>query len=108
MQKEKRIEKLKNMIEASDAALAEVLAPTIEMLADIESRIAALEGLEFMRVNPNNKAQMKQTAAGKMYKELNQVYDNKLKIIIKALRKIDAAEDDGLDEFIEAWKNGTA
>lgn len=106
MTKEQRYKQLEELIKASDETQLTLLRPTIEMLADLETRLADLRKHDFIVFNPKNKNQSKQTAAGKQYKELSQIYDNKLKIILKAIKHIDTDENDGLQEFLEAWKNG--
>ena len=104
--KNKRYRELYDLINSANESAAKALKPTIEMIADLETRLENLRDLPFILINPKNKNQMKATAAGKQYKELSQIYDNKMKIILKAIRNDAGAESDGLEEFLENWRAG--
>ena len=78
----------------------------LEMVCDLEEKLKELQNQPFILYNKKNKAISKETSASKLYKSLSQIYDNKIKIIIKAVKKNNSLDDDGLEEFLSNWRNG--
>jgi hypothetical protein len=60
-----------------------------------------LKKLPFIRVNPDNPAEQKPTAAAKQYKEFLQQYNNCIKILISVLNKNEVVEDSPLRQFLK-------
>lgn len=76
-----------------------LLGPVAEEFVYMESELARLRGLPFIRVNPNDPNQQKATPAARLYKEMLQQYANVLKILQRAA-------GDGPDEEespLRAW-----
>lgn len=105
-EKEKRFNQLYDFINSSDETIAKTLKPTIEMVCDLEEKLKELQNQPFILYSRKNKAISKETPASKLYKSLSQIYDNKIKIIIKAVKKNNSLDDDGLEEFLNNWRNG--
>ena len=68
----------------------------------IENQLKELEKIPHYAVNPKNKNQSKITGAGKFYKDLSQMYDNKIKIIQKAISNCDSETQDSFDDWINS------
>jgi hypothetical protein len=67
----------------------ENLIPLVDRLLFLETKLAELEKMPFIRVNPANPERQKATPAAKQYKELLQQYVN----VFKALQKVTGGED---------------
>jgi hypothetical protein len=67
----------------------------------LEAQLKELKKLPFIRVNPDNPAEQKPTAAAKQYKEFLQQYNNCIKILISVLNKNEVVEDSPLRQFLK-------
>lgn len=81
--------------------IQEVLRPTIEEMAFLETRLHALRELPFIRVNPNDPTRQKVTPAARQYKELLQQYNNCVKMVTVALQRMPQGDSSPLAEFLE-------
>lgn len=81
-----------------------IIRPMIDDVVFLEDQLQDLRKLPFIRINPDNPAQQKPTAAAKMYKELLQQYNNCVKILTGVLRRDAPEEDSPLREFLNARK----
>ncbi len=81
-----------------------IIRPMIDDVVFLEDQLQELRKLPFIRINPDNPAQQKPTAAAKMYKELLQQYNNCVKILTGVLRRDAPEEDSPLREFLNARK----
>lgn len=81
-----------------------IIRPMIDDVVFLEDQLQDLRKLPFIRINPENPAQQKPTAAAKMYKELLQQYNNCVKILTGVLRRDAPEEDSPLREFLNARK----
>jgi hypothetical protein len=81
-----------------------IIRPMIDDVVFLEDQLKDLRKLPFIRINPDNPAQQKSTAAAKMYKELLQQYNNCVKILTGVLRRDAPEEDSPLREFLNARK----
>ena len=81
-----------------------IITPMIDDVVFLEDQLQELRKLPFMRINPDNPAQQKPTAAAKMYKELLQQYNNCIKILTGILRKDSGEEESPLREFLKSRK----
>lgn len=83
-----------------------VMGPMVDDMVFLEERLAELRQLPFIRVNPNNQAQQKPTAAARQYKELLQQYNNCIKIIAGAIKNTSADDESPLRTFLRSVANG--
>lgn len=81
-----------------------IILPMIDDVVFLEEQLQELRKLPFMKVNPNNPAQQKPTAAAKQYKELLQQYNNCIKILTGILRKDAPEEESPLRAFLNSRK----
>ena len=81
-----------------------IIRPMIDDVVFLEDQLKELRKLPFIRVNPDNPAQQKPTAAAKQYKELLQQYNNCVKILTGVLRRDAPEEESPLREFLKARK----
>ena len=98
----KRFSELCAIVKESNENLLKLLLPTIELIVNIENQLKELEKIPHYEVNPKNKNQSKITGAGKFYKDLSQMYDNKIKIIQKAISNCDSETQDSFDDWIKS------
>ena len=81
-----------------------VILPMIDDVVFLEQQLEQLRKLPFIRINPNNNAEQKPTAAAKQYKELLQQYNNCIKILTGILRKDIVEDESPLRAFLNARK----
>ena len=98
----KRFTELCAIVKESNESLLKLLLPTIELIVNIENQLKELEKIPHYAVNPKNKNQSKITGVGKFYKDLSQMYDNKIKIIQKAISNCDSETQDSFDDWINS------
>lgn len=92
---------LMKVFEGIDDGLKKIITPTIEEVVFLEDKLKELKVLPFIRFNPSNPAQQKNTPAAKMYKELLQQYNNCIKILCSVLTKNDVEEDSPLRQYLK-------
>ena len=78
-----------------------IIRPMIDDVVFLEAQLKELKKLPFIRVNPDNPAEQKPTAAAKQYKEFLQQYNNCIKILISVLNKNEVVEDSPLRQFLK-------
>ena len=83
-----------------------VMGPMVNDMVFLEQQLSELRQLPFIRVNPNNPAQQKPTAAAKQYKELLQQYNNCVKIIAGAIKSTATDDESPLRAFLRTVANG--
>ena len=94
-----RLETLKEIVcPEGDESLENLLAEFVF----IESQMAALKTLPFIRVHPSDPARQRSTPAAKLYKELLQQYTNILKILLKITGSDEADKDSPLRKWVES------
>ncbi len=81
-----------------------IIAPMIDDVVFLESRLQELRKLPFIKINPKNPTQQKPTAAAKQYKELLQQYNNCIKILTGILKKYSGEEESPLRAFLNSRK----
>lgn len=82
-----------------------VLVPLIEEVIFLEKRLEDLKKLPFIKINPKNPAQQKNTPAQKQYKELLQQYTNVIKVLTRATGQDEGDEESPLRKWVR--KQGT-
>lgn len=83
----------------------DIVTPLIDDVVFLEDQLQSLRKLPFIRVNPDNPAQQKPTAAAKQYKELLQQYNNCIKILTTTINRAEVEEDSPLRAFVKALAN---
>ena len=79
----------------------EIITPLIDETLFLEQKLDELRQLPFIRVNPDNPKQQKQTPASKMYKEFLQQYNNCIKILCSVLNKNGGEEESPLRAYLK-------
>lgn len=94
-----RKEDLLKVFDGIDAGEKEIVINLIDEVIFLEDNLTELKKQPFIKVHPTNKNLSKQTAAGKMYKEMLQQYNNTIKLLISVLRKDESDGESPLAEF---------
>lgn len=79
----------------------------VDEIVFLEEQLNYLRTLPFIRVNPKDVSQQKETPAAKQYHHMLQAYNNNIKILISYIRKanIDEETEDAFTQFIKKWNN---
>lgn len=101
---ETRKDELLNCFNGIDENAMIIIRPMIDNIVFIENKLEELRQLPFVSVNPKNKMQQKPTTASRMFKELNQQYNNSIKILISVLMKNGEEEESPLRKFMSQMK----
>lgn len=100
-----RTEELKNIFKNADENQKKLINNEIDELVFLENRLKELKKLPFIRVHPKNPEKQEATKASKMYKDLSQIYDNKIKIFLSLVQdKSDDKESPFKQYLIELRK----
>lgn len=83
-----------------DESRRAVLLPVVDEVIFLETQMAHLRTLPFIRINPADPAMQKQTEAARQYTKLNAAYLQSIKVLCSGLNK-GALEDD--DSPINRW-----
>lgn len=73
--------KLRELLANADEGTRELVDPMIDELIFMESQLADLRKLPFVKVHPKNPSVQQQTEAAKLYKALIQAYNNTVKTL---------------------------
>lgn len=93
---ERREKELKFIFADIEDGSKDVINTTIADLVFLERQLAQLKMLPFLRVDSRNPAKQAQTPAAKLFKELSQAKDSKVKILLTVLNRADSAAADEL------------
>lgn len=96
-----RKEHLTKIFESVDENVKDIILPMIDDVVFLEDKLEELRKLPFIRFNPNNPSQQKNTPAAKLYKELLQQYNNCIKIMCGVLSKNGEAEESPLQAYLK-------
>ena len=100
--KDSRYKELKDIFVDIDDGSNDVIDTTINDLVFLEKQLIQLKALPFIRIDSKNPAKQAQTPAAKLFKELSQAKDNKVKILLTVLnRKETAAADELIKKLSE-------
>lgn len=99
-----RKEELIGCFEGIDDNAKMIIYPLIDNVVFIEQQLDDLKKLPFVNINPKNSMQQKPTTASKMFKELNQQYNNSIKILISVLLKTGEDDTSPLRDFMSIIK----
>ena len=100
-----RKEQLENLLSKLDDK--DLVNQIVDEIIFLEEQLNYLKTLPFIRVNPKDASQQKETPAAKQYHHMLQAYNNNIKILISYIRKanIDEETEDAFTQFIKKWNN---
>ncbi len=102
----KRYEEIKKLIPEGAESLTDDL---LEEVIFLENKLDELRKLPFIKINPENPTQQRNTPAAKMYKEFLQQYINCIKLIENIIYREKSSEDEGEEESpLRRWFNNHA
>lgn len=102
---EERKKEFNKILEQLDDEKRLIVSNLVEQFLFIEKQLVVLMGKPFIKFHPEDPTIQKTTAAGKQYKELSQIYNNQMKIILAVFKNINTEEDDPVEKFIMEFKN---
>lgn len=79
----------------------QIVINLIDEVVFLEKNLTELKKQPFIKYHPTNKNLSKQTAAGKMYKEMLQQYNHTIKLLLSVLKNESGAEDSPLQSFLK-------
>lgn len=100
-----RKEQLENLLSKLDDK--DLVNQIVDEIIFLEQQLTYLRTLPFIRVNPNDSSQQKETPAAKQYHHMLQAYNNNIKIIISYIRKanLDEETEDAFSQFMKKWND---
>lgn len=100
-----RKEQLENLLSKLDDK--DLVNQIVDEIIFLEQQLTYLRTLPFIRVNPNDSSQQKETPAAKQYHHMLQAYNNNIKIIISYIRKanLDEETEDAFAQFMKKWND---
>lgn len=100
-----RKEQLENLLSKLDDK--DLVTQIVDEIIFLEQQLTYLRTLPFIRVNPNDSSQQKETPAAKQYHHMLQAYNNNIKIIISYIRKanLDEETEDAFAQFMKKWND---
>lgn len=98
-----RISELNNIMADADPTERALVDRLIGEIAFFEEQMTELKRMPFIVCNPKNPAQIKSTAAAKLYKEFSAGYMNAVRILLNILRKVESTAQDELLNRLEAF-----
>lgn len=96
-----RKKELLKVFDSVDENIKKIIAPLIEDVVFLESKLDELRKLPFIRFNPANPAQQKNTPAAKLYKEFLQQYNNCIKILCSVINRSDIEDESPLRQYLK-------
>lgn len=84
----------------------QIVINLIDEVVFLEENLTELKKQPFIKYHPTNKNLSKQTAAGKMYKEMLQQYNHTIKLLLSVLKNEGAGEDSPLQTFLKTLNKG--
>lgn len=96
----KRTDELKKIFADFDPNVRTVVAPLFAEMDFIESQLVALKKKPFIKYHPSDPTIQKQTAAGKLYKDLLAQEKDIARILCSQLRKGDDDEESPLRKYL--------
>ena len=99
-----RKEELKKIFENIDDEQKKLVDRLLDEVVFLESKMAELKKLPFIRTHPKCPELQKPTAAAKLYKECNQSYMNAVRILLSLLNKVDASAQDELLKLLKEYE----
>ena len=97
----KRTQELEKIFKDLDENVQAIVRPLLTDMAFIEEQLAILRKYPFIKKHPKDPTIQKQTAAGKLYKELLAQEKDIVRILCAQLRKQDASEESPLRLYLK-------
>lgn len=82
----------------------QIVINLIDEVVFLENNLTELKKEPFLKYHPTNKNLSKQTAAGKMYKEMLQQYNNTIKLLLSVLKNEESGTESPLAAFQQKLK----
>ena len=92
---EKR-EKYLEIMQGVDPAELSLVSGIIDEVVYCECEMERLRALPFLAVHPKDPNRQKQTAAARLYKQMQTSYSNNIRILLNVLRKVESSAADDL------------
>lgn len=80
----------------------QIVINLIDEVVFLEKNLKELRKKDFIKYHPNNPNISKQTAAGKMYKEMLQQYNHTIKLLLSVLKNEGGEEESPLRAFLNS------
>lgn len=80
----------------------QIVINLIDEVVFLENNLTELKKQPFIKYHPTNKNLSKQTAAGKMYKEMLQQYNHTIKLLLSVLKNEDGEGESPLRAFLNS------
>lgn len=94
---------LLNIFKELDGNVLTIVTPMIDDLVFLESQLTELRKKPFIKYHPNDVSNQKQTAAGKLYKELLAQEKDIIRILCSQLHKGgEGSEESALDTYFKS------
>ena len=84
----------------------QIVINLIDEVVFLENNLSELKKEPFIKYHPTNKNLSKQTAAGKMYKEMLQQYNHTIKLLLSVLKNVGGDEESPLQTFLKTLNKG--
>lgn len=102
----KRTEELKKIFETFDEDVKTIVAPLFDEMDFIETQLVELKKKPFIKFHPKDPTIQKQTAAGKLYKELLSQEKDIVRILCSQLHKTgNDNEESPLRKYLRTLEN---
>lgn len=101
-----RKEELLNIFKSVGESEKQIVINLIDEVVFLEKNLTELKKQPFIKYHPNNPNISKQTAAGKMYKEMLQQYNHTIKLLLGVLKNEGASEESPLQAFLKTLNKG--
>ncbi len=102
----KRKEELLEIFASVGENEKQIVINLIDEVVFLENNLTELKKQPFIKYHPTNKNLSKQTAAGKMYKEMLQQYNHTIKLLLSVLKNDDSEGDSPLRAFLKNLNKG--
>lgn len=100
------MDRLNSLLSLIPEEAKELTTDVVKEIIFLEGKLNSLKELPFIKVNPNNPEQQKNTPAAKMYKEFLQQYINCIKVIEGIIYKDKRLEGEEIEESpLRKWFN---
>lgn len=101
-----RKDELLKLFDNAGEAEKKIVINLIDEVVFLENNLKELRQQPFIKYHPTNKNLSKQTAAGKMYKEILQQYNHIIKLLLSVLKNESVGEDSPLQAFLKTLNKG--
>ena len=100
-----RLEELRFIFRNVDESAKKLINPMLERVVYLEKELTYLESLPKIEISKKNPARMRETVAGKMYKEYFQQYNSVINNLCRVLGRNEIEEESPLREYLNSLKD---